>query len=247
MTRINSMAKSIFDEGDLIMTDLEVTTVDSSVGREQFIRSTYMYLGGAILAFVALSAVLYALNIGKVIAVVGGGSAWLVVLGAFVLVSWIASYMADHSENHSTQVVGLVIYVLAEALIFSPLFFIASQVAPGAISAAAFLTLLMVGGLTFTAFTSKTDFSFLGGLLKIGGFVALGAIVISIIFGFHLGIWFSALMVIFAGGCVLFDTSQIIHHYPTNRPAGAALHLFASIALMLWYVLRILISLASDN
>ncbi len=42
-------------------------------------------------------------------------------------------------------------------------------------------------------------------------------------------------------------TSRIIRDYPADRPAGAALHLFASIALMLWYVLRILISLATND
>jgi FtsH-binding integral membrane protein len=54
-------------------------------------------------------------------------------------------------------------------------------------------------------------------------------------------------MVAFAGACVLYDTSKIIRDYPVDRPAGAALHLFASIALMLWYVLRILISLATND
>ena len=57
----------------------------------------------------------------------------------------------------------------------------------------------------------------------------------------------TGLMVAFAGACVLYDTSKIIRDYPVDRPAGAALHLFASIALMLWYVLRILISLASND
>ena len=74
-----------------------------------------------------------------------------------------------------------------------------------------------------------------------------GTIVAGAIFGFKLGIWFSGLMVLFAGACVLYDTSRIIHDYPADRPAGAALHLFASIALMLWYVLRILISLATND
>ncbi|EHY1099267.1 Bax inhibitor-1 family protein, partial [Salmonella enterica subsp. enterica serovar Schwarzengrund] len=43
-------------------------------------------------------------------------------------------------------------------------------------------------------------------------------------------------------GFILYDTSNIIHHYPTDRPAGAALHLFASIATMFWYILRIFMS-----
>ena len=172
---------------------------------------------------------------------------WLGVMGAFMLVGWLASHLADNSDNPQTQLMGLGLYVLAEGLIFAPMFGIAQIVAPGAIGAAAFITLLLVGALTWTAFTSKTDFSFLGGTLKVVGLVALGTIIAGAIFGFKLGIWFSGLMVAFAGACVLYDTSKIIRDYPVDRPAGAALHLFASIALMLWYVLRILISLASND
>ena len=57
------------------------------------------------------------------------------------------------------------------------------------------------------AFTTGHDFSFLGGLLKIGGFVALGVIVASILFGFSLGLFFVGLMILFAGGAVLYNTS----------------------------------------
>lgn len=221
----------------------------AGTSRAQFIRNTYTHLGGAILAFTALSGVFYGTGLGRAMLALLSGSSfmWLGVLGAFMLVGWLATSMADNAESNQKQLVGLGIYVLAEALIFSPMFALAGLVAPDAIAAAALITLVLVAALTWTAFTVKTDFSFLGGLLRVGGLVALGAIVVSAIFGFSLGIWFSALMVVFAGGAVLYDTSQIIHHYPTDRPAGAALHLFASVALMLWYVLRILIALASDD
>lgn len=217
--------------------------------RAQFIRSAYMHLGGAIVAFTVLSAALHALGLGQAMlkVVMGGRFVWLAVMGAFMIVGWLASHLADTAASEQTQRVGLGVYVLAEALVFAPMFALANLVAPGAIGAAAFLTLVLVAALTWTAFTSSTNFSFLGGFLKMGGFLALGAIVAGAIFGFSLGLWFSVLMVGFAGACVLFDTSRIIHEYPTNRPAGAALHLFASIALMLWYVLRILIALASDD
>ena len=219
--------------------------------RSSFIVATYQHLAVAIGTFVALSAVLMLSGFSDAAAnmLMRGNNRfiWLGVLGAFMVVGWLATSMADKSDNPQTQRIGLGVYVLAEGLIFAPLFGIANQVAPGAIGAAALITVLLVGALTWTAFTSKTDFSFLGGILKVGGLVALGTIIAGAIFGFHLGIWFSGLMVLFAGGCVLYDTSQIIHHYPQDRPAGAALHLFASIALMLWYVLRILISLAMNE
>lgn len=219
--------------------------------RRDFIIATYKHLGAAILAFVLLSAMLMATGFStttaKMLMASSSKFLWLGVMGAFMLVGWLASYMADNAENPQTQLAGLGLYVLAEGLIFAPLFGIASLVVPGAIGAAAFITLLLVGALTWTAFTSKSDFSFLGSFLKVGGLVALGTIIAGAIFGFKLGIWFSGLMVLFAGGCVLYDTSRIIHDYPTDRPAGAALHLFASIALMLWYVLRIIISLATSS
>ena len=50
------------------------------------------------------------------------------------------------------------------------------------------------------AFTTKKDFSFLGAILKVGGFLALGVIAASLIFGFQLGVLFSAVMVLFAVG-----------------------------------------------
>lgn len=219
--------------------------------RRDFIVSTYQHLGAAILAFVALSAVLMVTGVSgtaaKMLVASGNKFLWLGIMGAFMLVGWLASSLADHSDNPQTQRVGLGLYVLAEGLIFAPLFGIAQLVAPGAIGAAAFITLLLVGALTWTAFTTKTDFSFLGGILKVGGLVALGTIIAGAIFGFKLGIWFSGIMVLFAGACVLYDTARILRDYPTDRPAGAALHLFASIALMLWYVLRILISLATSD
>lgn len=217
--------------------------------RVRFIRSAYVHLAGAIVAFTVLTAVLHLSGVGLAMLQLMGASKWTWIgfLGAFMVVGWFASSWADNAESNQKQIFGLGIYVLAQALLFSPLITMAATIAPGAIGAAAFITFVLVGGLTYTAFTIKKDFTFLGGVLKIVGIVALGAILASVIFGFSLGIWFSALMVAFAGGCVLYDTSNIIHHYPEDRPAGAALHLFASVALMFFYVLRILLSLGSSD
>lgn len=234
-------------------SDLSNISASSSLSpaaqRAEFIKNTYLYLSGAVLVFAVLSAVFFNTGLGMAFLKVLGGSsyAWLAVLGAFMLVGWLATNLADNAESNQKQLMGLGIYVLAEALIFAPMFALASLVAPGAIAASVVVTAALVAGLTFTAFTSKKDFSFLGGMLKIGGFIAIGAIVASIIFGFQLGIWFSAVMILFAGAAVLYDTSNIIRHYPMDRPAGAALHLFASIALMLWYVLRFVMSFMSDD
>jgi len=231
--------------------DSYISNIDETgvVSRGGFVKSTYKYLVGAIVVFAAFSFVLSAIGIGNAMVRAMGASrfAWLGVLGAFMLVSWLATHMADTAENNNTQVMGLGIYIVAEALLFAPLFAIAGAMVPGSIFTAVMVTALLVGGLTWTALSTKTDFSFLGSLLKVGGLVAIGAIVLGAVMGFSLGIWFSAAMIIFAAAAILYDTSNIIHHYPTDRPAGAALHLFASVMLMLWYVLRLLMQLASSN
>jgi FtsH-binding integral membrane protein len=80
----------------------------------------------------------------------------------------------------------------------------------------------------------------------IGGFIALGTIVASILFGFNLGLIFVSIMCVFAAGSVLYSTSNILHQYRVDQHVAASLSLFASIALLFWYVLRLLISLRSE-
>ena len=72
-----------------------------------------------------------------------------------------------------------------------------------------------------------------------GGIIALVTIVGGVLFGFQLGTFFSVAMVGLAGAAILYDTSNVLHHYPEDRYVAASLELFASVALMLWYVLRL--------
>ena len=88
-------------------------------------------------------------------------------------------------------------------------------------------------------FVTKTDFSFLKWALVAGGFVALAAIVVGVMMGFSLGIWFSIAMVVLASGAILYNTSNILHHYHTDQHVAASLALFASVALLFWYVIQI--------
>ena len=69
--------------------------------------------------------------------------------------------------------------------------------------------------------------------------LVMSAAVAGVLFGFNLGLFFSVAMVALAGGAILYDTSNVIHHYPEDRYVSAALQLFASVVLLLWYILRI--------
>ncbi len=212
--------------------------------RQQFIRRTYLHLAAAVLAFIAVEALLLRWSgAGSLIGLMTGGYAWLITLAAFMGVSTLAERWARSDTSQGTQYLGLGVYVLAQAVIFLPLLYVAAYYSsPDVIPTAGLITATLFAGLTFTAFTSGTDFSFLRGALTIGGFVALGLIVVSIVFGFSLGLIFSAAMVVFAAASILYQTSNVIRDYRTDQHVAAALALFASVALLFWYVLRIMSS-----
>ena len=217
--------------------------------RATFIRRTYGHLAAALLAFGAIEYVMLSTPAAAKMTqlMMGGRWSWLVVLGLFMLVSYVASRWASSAVSRGTQYAGLGLYVVAEGLIFAPLLFIATGIDAMILPKAAMITTGLFLGLTWVAFTTKKDFSFLQGILRVGGFVALGTILASIVFGFNLGIIFSSLMVLLLGGSVLYQTSNVIHHFRTNQDVAAALTLFASFATMLWYVIRILMQLAASR
>ncbi|MEE8349170.1 MAG: Bax inhibitor-1 family protein [Acidobacteriota bacterium] len=216
--------------------------------RADFIRRTYSHLTFAVLAFIVVETLLLQWSGAEDLVHWMLGGSWLSVLGAFIGVSWLADQWARSDVSSPLQYLGLGLYVVAEAVIFLPLLYIAANFAsPEVIPTAGIITALLFGGLTFTAMTTRKDFFFLRGILAMGGFVALGVIVTSILFGFSLGIVFSAVMVAFAGGAILYDTSNILHHYRSDQHVAASLALFASVALLFWYVLQIIMSLASDE
>jgi FtsH-binding integral membrane protein len=210
--------------------------------RATFVSRTYAHLVGAIGAFTLIEIYLFQSGLAERITRTLLGVSWLWVLGAFVVVSWLASRTAHLAASKGAQYAALIAFVVAQAIIFVPLLYLADQTAPGVISSAAAVTFLGFAGLTVVAFVTRKDFSFLRGILMWGGIVALVLIVAGAIFGFELGTYFSVAMIGLAGAAILYDTSNVIHHYPDDRYVAAALELFASVALMLWYVLRLFLS-----
>ena len=227
----------------------EIITNSSETERAGFIRRTYWHLAGAILAFAGLETVLIQSGVAEsfIHLLKGGMWMWLIVLGLFMVVSTVANNWAHSAISKEMQYAGLGLFVVAEAIVFMPLIYIALQRAPDVLSHAALLTLMLVGGLTFTAFTTRKNFSFLGPILSIGGWIALGVIVTSMLFGFTLGAVFSGAMIIFAAGAVLYSTSNIIHEYHTEQHVAASLSLFSSVGLLFWYIVQFMMSLSGDD
>lgn len=219
-----------------------LTAIDATEeARANFIMKTYVHLFGAILLFTGIQVVLFKTGVIYDFASLVSRS-WLLVFGAFMLVSWLASNWAHRAGTGLGAYLALVLFVGIWAVIFSPLLLLAANAGPGLLQSAVTVTAAGFLGLTGVAFVTRKDFSFLRGVLMWGGICALVAIGGGLLFGWQLGLWFSVAMVAFAGAAILYDTSEIIHRYPTDRHVAASLQLFASVALLFWYVLRIFLS-----
>jgi FtsH-binding integral membrane protein len=212
--------------------------------RAAFIRRTYAHLAGAILAFIGLEIYMVNSPIAEMLLnVMVMRFGWLLILGGFIIFGRLASGLAASAASPSMQYAGLTLYVIAESVIFAPILLIATRISsPDVLPTAGILTLLLFGGLTLVVFTTKKDFSFLRGILSIGFMLALGLIVCAVIFGFNLGLVFSFVMVLLASGAILYDTSRIMRHYGPDQHVAASLQLFASVALLFWYILQIVMS-----
>jgi FtsH-binding integral membrane protein len=213
--------------------------------RADFIKKTYAHLGAAILLFVALEYFLFSSGAALPIAqtMLGGRGSWLIVMGLFMGASWVAEWFANPTQSKGMQYLGLGLYVIAEAIVFVPLLLIAALKGGGTIIPTAGLyTVIVFGGMTGVVFLTGKDFSFMRQALAVAGFAMMGTIVCSLIFGFTLGTVFSGLGIAFAAGYILYYTSNVLHHYPAGSHVAASLKLFASIALLFWYILRIMSS-----
>jgi len=207
--------------------------------RADFITKTYLHLAGAIGLFVALEAVLLSMpGVDKLVEMMmfSGRYSWLIVLGAFMLVSWVAESWARSAVSQTTQYLGLGLYVFAQAVIFVPLLFMAGLMSPQIIPSAAVATLGLFGILTATVLVTRKDFSFLRGVLWFGGLAAMGFIIVALLFQFDLGPILIYAMIALACGYILFHTSNVMHHYRIGQHVAAALALFAAVALLFWYI-----------
>lgn len=209
--------------------------------RMAFIRRTYAHLTGAIFAFVILEAILLQMGVGLLLLGLVGTIpfGWLIFLGLFMVVSWIADSWAHGSASKGMQYAGLGLYVVAEAILFAPLMTLATAMDVYIPLAAGVTTLVMFLALSAVVFMTRKDFSFLGPFLTIAGLAAFCAIGAAIIFQFALGPIFSVLMVALAAGYILYYTSNVLHHYRVDQHVAASLTLFASVALLLWYVIQL--------
>ncbi|NNJ23981.1 hypothetical protein LzC2_00280 [Planctomycetes bacterium LzC2] len=209
--------------------------------RATFIRRTYAHLLTAVLIFCGIEGIFQTVEPLERLLVGLIGGHWYIAFFLFMGASWLAqSWASSDASSTGKQYLGLGLYVLAEALIFVPLLWYAKQLDGNVLPMAGLITAVIFGGLSAAVFVSGADFSFLRGALAIGSFAAFGVIIAGWLFGFSLGLWFSVGMIVLMSGSILYNTSNVLHHYRTHQHVAASLALFASVATLFYYVVMLL-------
>lgn len=213
--------------------------------RAEFLSKVYGHLAVAVAVFLAVEVALFLGGAAKALndVIAKGRGSWLLILGGFMIVNWIATKAAHNIANPQAQYAGLFAIAGAEAVIFAPfLYYVFHTDGAGTVASAAFITAIGFGGLTAVGMFTRKDLSPLRPLLTWGGVVALLLIVGGVFFGLNLGTWFSVGMVGIAGASILYQTQAIMRRYPEWAYVGAAVQLFGSLMLLFWYVLRLVSS-----
>ncbi|MCS6978455.1 MAG: Bax inhibitor-1 family protein [Gemmatales bacterium] len=211
--------------------------------RVEFIRRTYLHVAGATAIFTILLALVYSLVPLETFFNAFGKAGMLGILVLFLGGSYLSQYLVSPSHSPATQYTGLGIYILLEVLFFWPVLAIV-ELKTGSLDLvyqAALLTAAVAGGLTVATLWTRSDFSFLGPIISIASFVALGIIVAAILFGFTLGLVFSFAMVALMSAAILYGTSNVMYHYRTDQYVGAALYIFSAIMTLFYWIIRILL------
>ncbi len=223
----------------------------SPADRASFYRRTYGLVAASCAAFGLILAGLLASPLADPLTVLlfgNGMLGWILVLAALWAVSSFANRLAFGGASQTTQLAGLGLYVVAEAIIFTPLLngclkmFGAGIALQDIVAPAALSTLLLAGGLTATVFMTKTDFSFLRAFVNIGFFVVIGAILVFALAGINPGTWFIVAMIAFMAAVILYYTWMVKEQFSPDQHVGAALVIFAGIATLFWYMIQLFMS-----
>ncbi|NEN93802.1 MAG: permease [Okeania sp. SIO3H1] len=221
---------------------LATDTVVGTFDQQTFLRQTYGHLVGAIAAFIVTEYLLFVTGVAAALIPIMTSN-WLWVIGGFMVLGYLTSYFANKNSSPSMQYVELSVTVLLQAVIFLPLMaFAVFYSDTSVLTNAAMITLGTFAVMTAIVAYSGRDFSFLGPAIAVVGIAALVAIVGAVLFNVTLGFYFAVGMAVFAAVTVLYETSNVLHRYGPGQHVAAATGLFASVALLFYYVLMALIS-----
>ena len=219
----------------------------SAASRTRLITKVYANLTGAVVAFAALEALVFATFgvetilrfVSENMKLVSWGLLALCLLGPML-----GRLVVGSNPSRFRQYVYLGFYVVLYTALFIPLLAFAAFKTGNMslIWQACGLTASLFAALSAAVFFTRVDFSFLRSalvFLTIAAFVLVGG---ALLFGFSLGTWFIVGMILLACGYVLYDTSNIMLHYPEEADVLATVALFSALMTLFYYILSFLSS-----
>lgn len=215
----------------------------------QFYRRTYLHVAAYMAIFAGLIAGMMVVGIDQAMMQLMASSKWvyLGIMMAFMFGVGIVEGFVARTQDVTMKYVGagacLLLYALFSVALISFVVNYTTNVLPTAV----LITLSIAVALSVIAFTTRKDFSFLRSGLMMVGIAMVVMIVASIAFGFELGSWFSIIGILYASGCLLYTTSNMIHHYTPDQYIEASVQLFGSLWLLFMYVLQLLMSFLGDE
>lgn len=237
---------SHIDQNNPYAVNMDVVASQPEAARATFIRKTYAHLTGAILALIALEFFWFQVvpedALRRLVTTMISGWNWLIVVFAFMGVSTISDRWARNATSKGMQYGGLGLFIFAQSLILLPLLYYAVVVLnePSLPLIAGLITAMAFIGLSAFVFITGVNLESWGKYLFMAGLGFLIMIGVGILFGFSFGLAFTAIGITLACAYILYQTSEIIRSYGTEQYVAAALGLFASVAMLFFYVLQFL-------
>lgn len=152
-------------------------------------------------------------------------------IGAILFTMWAR-------KKETLGLVALFTFTILTGVTISPLVYHLQDVVPEALA----LTGITFAGLSLYVTQTKKDFSFLGGMLTVGIIVMIVGGLLNMFLFQNSGMTFlfSVFGVFLFSGFILYDTSNILHNYPTDEYISATLSLYLDIFNLFIVILRLL-------
>ena len=213
-------------------------TLDSALAVNKVLRNTYALLSMTLIFSALMAGVSMVLNVGPM--------ANLIALGGSIVLLW---FVLPRTANSAAGIA--VVFGVTGLLGFGLGPILNAYMALGnggeIIMTALGGTGIIFMALSAYAFTTKKDFSFLGGMLFVGFLVVLIGAIVNIFLAIPaVSLAISAAVIMIMSGFILYDTSRIIHGGETNYVL-ATVSLYLSIYNIFVSLLHILGAFGGDD
>ena len=244
MIHNKSMTNTTFEQQNIDSTLYNVVANQDQAIQKTFLIKTYSHILLAVCIFAAtiFTVVSNRILLLAVLSIFRIPLATLVIMAVVVGASVSASWVAHNTKNTLFHYIALLGYAFIEGLLTVPivyLFLARGGAGVTALTNASWLTVLIFALLTAVVFVTKPSLGFLGKFLAFFGVSSFVLIILSAIFSFALGTWFTVLMIFLACGYILYETSEMTKIYNSSQYVASALTLFSSLVMLFWYILRL--------